>query len=63
LDLSEKVGVLSIEAFVGQNVEEMGEFSKGTIAARLRRVLEVYNERVAAAETDRALLIEIPLNL
>jgi hypothetical protein len=63
LDLSELVGVLSLEGFVGQNIEEMGEFSKASVAAHLRRVLETYNERVEAVETNRALLIEIPANL
>ena len=63
LNLSDSVGVLSLEAFVGQNIEEMGEFSKASVAAHLRRVLEAYNERVEAVETNRALLIEIPANL
>ena len=63
LNLSESVGVLSLEGFVGQNIEEMGKFSKASVAAQLRRVLEAYNQRVEAVSTNRALLIEIPANL
>lgn len=62
-DLGGKVGVMSIEAFVGQNVEEMGEFRKATFASGLRKLLETFNKRVTAVETNRSLLIEVPENL
>jgi hypothetical protein len=61
--LSDKVGVLALESFVGQNVEELGEFDKAKLAKEIRTLLEKYNERVAAVETDRSLLIDIPENL
>jgi hypothetical protein len=61
--ISDRVGLYSIEAFVGQNVEEISEFGRGNLAQGWRKLLEKYNERVLAVETDRSLLIEIPANL
>jgi len=61
--LERRIGVYPIEQFVGQNVEEIGEFGKAALAANMRRLLEKYNERVAEKETDRSLLIRIPDNL
>lgn len=67
--IAEMVGVLpntsilSIETFVGLNVEEMAGFSNSKIQGGLRSLLETYNERVARAEPDPSLLIEIPTNL
>lgn len=63
LEIQPRVGVLSIENFVGQNLEELGEFGKANLAKGIRKLLETYNERVAAVEADRSLLIEIPENL
>jgi len=59
----DRVGLYSIEAFVGQNVEEISEFGRGNLSYGWRTLLEKYNERVLAVETDRSLLIEIPANL
>ena len=64
LDLSDLVGVLSFEGFVGQNIEEMGEFSKASVAAHLRRVSgRPTMNALRPSRTNRALLIEIPANL
>lgn len=63
LGVALRLGVLSIEAFVGQNIDEIGEFGKANIASGLRLLLETYNQRVGAVETNRSLLIEIPENL
>lgn len=57
------VEILSLEHFVGPNVEEIGEFDRDRIAAYLRRLLETYNARVEEAESSRSLLIDIPANL
>lgn len=62
-DLGEKAGTYSIEVFVSQNIEELAKFGKVRLAGELRRLLELYNQRVEAIETDRSLLIEIPENL
>jgi hypothetical protein len=63
LQLKDRVAIQPIHEFVGQNIEEMGGFHRSGLKSRLRSLLERYNERVAAAETDRSLLIEIPANL
>lgn len=57
-----RITVTSVEAFVGQNVDEMSHFGKGAPAA-LGRLLRRYNERVDAVETDKSFLIDIPENL
>jgi hypothetical protein len=61
--LAGQVAVISIEDFVGQNIEEIGGFSDQGIKTGLRDLLERYNERVQAVETDPALLIAVPVNL
>ena len=63
INVETKVGITSIESFVGQNIEELGEFGKANLATGFRALLERYNERVEAVEPDRSLLIEIPTNL
>ena len=61
--LEEKVAVNSIEDFVGQNIEEIAGFSETGIKIGLRALLEKYNERVQAVESDPSLRIKIPENL
>lgn len=61
--ISDRVGLYSIEAFVGQNIEELSEFGRGNLSQGWKTLLEKYNERVIEVETDRSLLIEIPANL
>ena len=58
MGLGPEIGILAIEAFVGQNLEEIAEFQE--FGRLLRRLLEIYNDRVAQAEPDPSLLIEIP---
>lgn len=59
--LTTKLGISSIEGFVGQNLEEMGEFAKEKIFAVMRVLLETYNERVEEAEAGgQSLQIELP---
>jgi DNA (cytosine-5)-methyltransferase 1 len=60
---SDRIGINSLEQFVGQNIEEIGEFGKEALRKNVKALLEKYNERVADKETDRSLLIEIPENL
>jgi hypothetical protein len=61
--LTGKIGILAIEAFVGQNIEEMGAFQKAGFATELRGLLDIYNRIIGEVETDMALKIEIPENL
>ena len=63
IDLKDRVGILAVESFIGQNIEELGEFGKGGLTEGFRKLLETYNERVEEVETDRSLLIRLPENL
>ena len=58
-----KITVASIESFVSQTIERLAEFSTSKVKEMLRTLLEVYNQRVRALETDQSLLIAIPENL
>jgi len=51
------VGILAIESFVGQNIEEMAEFEKGKLAAQIKGFLLKYNERVESVETAGQVLL------
>ena len=57
------IAVESVESFVSQNIEELSHFSKNRIAEGFRCLLETYNTRVDAAESDKSMLAEIPKNL
>jgi hypothetical protein len=58
-----KVAVESIESFVGQNVEELSTFSHKGLLTEFSKLLATYNERVYATESDKSMMIEIPVNL
>jgi hypothetical protein len=57
------IWVQSIEAFVGQNVSELGCFAAEGTHRELRRVLELYNARTDSVEADKSVLLELPGNL
>jgi hypothetical protein len=61
--LENHIGVVPIESFVGQNVEEMAGFSRSGLKHTMVDLLHKYNERVAEVEADKSLLIEIPGHL
>lgn len=61
--ISEKITVTSIEAFVSQNIDEISSFSGKKLPGEFGVLLETYNHRVDAIETDKSLMIEIPKNL
>ena len=63
IDVQDRVGILAVESFVGQNIEELGGFGKGELGKGFRTLLENYNRRVEAIEIDRSLLIRLPANL
>jgi hypothetical protein len=52
-----------VECFIADNIEELSTFCKDNLVGGMRRLLKLYNERVAAIETDKSLLIEIPRTL
>jgi hypothetical protein len=62
-NLQNRLDVSSIEQFVGRNISEMGEFTRWGIQHELRNLLEMYNSRVEAVETNKAIMVEIPTNL
>ena len=55
--------VTSVEDFVSLSVDTMGEFAVVRSNAQLKRLLEIYNQRVAEVEADKSLLIEMPKEL
>lgn len=61
--LAGHVAVESIESFVSQNLEELSSFSRDKLRIGLRKLLDVYNSRIEAVETDASTTIEIPQNL
>jgi hypothetical protein len=63
LQATGKVSVQSIESFVSQNIDEVAQFSKSALRKEFRRLLELYNKRVNATETNKSMMIEIPSNL
>lgn len=58
-----RIFVESIEGFIGGNLDEMSVFSRRDMIRQLRRLLEVYNMRVDAVETDKSMLIDLPPGL
>lgn len=61
--LQDRVSIISIESFVGQNVEELGEFTKEKVRPQITAILREYNRRVAEAESDQSLQIKMPKNI
>lgn len=55
-----RIFVDSLEAFVGGNVDEMSTFRKKNAIDQFMRLLNLYNERVDAIETDKSMMIDIP---
>lgn len=58
--LGNRVGVQSIESFVGTNIEEMGYFAASDIKEGIARLVRRYNERIYSCETDKSLMVEEP---
>lgn len=61
--LTGKAAAQSIESFVGQNMDELGEFQSNGIRHSFAALLREYNRRVTISESNRGLMIEIPDNL
>lgn len=62
-DLHTRIGIAAIEDFVAQNIEELAVFGQEALARGFRQLLERYNERVRAVETNLSILIDVPANL
>jgi hypothetical protein len=63
LQAAGQISVESIESFVSQNIDELSGFSHSEVKKELRQLLETYNNRVDAVETNKSMMIEIPVNL
>lgn len=63
LEAAGKIFVGSIESFVSQNIDELSGFSMSEGKKEFRCLLEMYNNRVDAVETNKSMMIEIPVNL
>lgn len=63
LQAAGRITVQSIESFVSQNVDELSQFSNREVRKEFRQLLECYNKRVDAVETNKSMMIEIPDNL
>ena len=57
------VVVTSVEGFVSQNLDEMSEFAADNSKSQLKNLLETYNHRVDAVETNKSLLFILPSNI
>jgi DNA (cytosine-5)-methyltransferase 1 len=55
-----KVQIISIEKFIGQNLDEMAVFDKTSSREELKKLLEVYNELIDNYEGDNSLKVIIP---
>jgi hypothetical protein len=62
-NVSGSVAIVSIEQFVGQNLDEMGSFIPDKTTLELAALLREYNRRVAEVETDPSIQIVIPKNV
>ena len=58
-----RISVESIDSFIGQNIDELSEFSKRENLKEFLNLLTIYNKRVEQIESDKSLLIEIPRSL
>ncbi len=62
-DIADLLSVRDIVEFVADAVDVPAQYERSTMAARLRDLLDIYNARVAVAEPDPSLQVEIPDNL
>ena len=58
-----RVSRFNNESVVVQNIDELAYFTRDKKKNGFRRLLETYNDRADAAETDKSMLVEIPRNL
>ena len=61
--IADLISVRDVVEFASDAVDISARFVRSEMAARLRELLDTYNTRVAAAEPDPSLQVEIPDNL
>lgn len=62
-DIADLISVRDIVEFVADAVDIPARYARSQMATRLRELLDTYNTRVATAEPDPSLQVEIPDNL
>lgn len=62
-NIADLISVRNIVEFVADAVDIPAKYARGQMVTRLRGLLDAYNARVAAAEPDPSLQVEIPGNL
>lgn len=59
LGISNQVTILTIEDFVGMNIIELAVEQRRDFRQVLSEIIDLYNERIAEAETDRSAQIDL----
>ncbi len=59
----ERFAVESLESFISLTLERMSAFGTKHLKNNIINLIRLYNQRVNEAETDKSLMIELPLNL
>ena len=59
-DLAGRVGVQSIETYIGTNIEEIADYDSRAVERAVALLIRTYNERIEDVETDMSLRIEEP---
>ena len=60
--IADKITVASLEDFVAVNIIEMSAGDRSLFLGTLNDILDAYNKRIEAAETDQSLRVRV-LNL
>jgi len=55
-----RIDIYSVDAFVAQNIDELASFNRTSFLRTFSKLLNIYNKRVDAIESEKSLLIEIP---
>lgn len=58
--IAEDISVQSAEVFIGNNIEEIAIYDGDEIRQGIASLIEAYNNRIAAVEVDKSLMIEEP---
>jgi Domain of unknown function (DUF4928) len=59
IGIEKQLSVRAIEDFIGENIVEMANEAREEYLAIMKSVVETYNQRLAAVETDMSLRIEL----
>jgi hypothetical protein len=57
--IDQRLSIISIENFIGQNIIELADGENKDYFSVLKEIVEIYNARLSAVETDLSLQIEV----